>query len=105
MLICLIRLKHFIFNWHFKVVLYVNVLISSLFIALFIINYRYNFVLIMLIKKINCFLYLSLSPFPIKVHELPPEKIKLREVVHIDIANDPVTPADYKVDEDPTKYL
>jgi hypothetical protein len=25
------------------------------------------------------------------LHELPPEKLKHREVVHIDIANDPVT--------------
>jgi hypothetical protein len=38
------------------------------------------------------------------VHELPPEKLKNREVVHIDIANDPVTTADYKPDEDPTKF-
>lgn len=38
------------------------------------------------------------------VHELPPEKLKIREVVHIDIANDPVTTADYKRDEDPTKF-
>jgi hypothetical protein len=35
------------------------------------------------------------------VHELSPEKLKQREVVHIDIANDPVTPADYKPTEDP----
>lgn len=38
------------------------------------------------------------------MHELPPEKLKNREVVHIDIANDPVTTADYKPDEDPTKF-
>jgi hypothetical protein len=38
------------------------------------------------------------------VHELPPEKLKDRDVVHIDIANDPVTTADYKPDEDPTKF-
>ncbi|XP_037923377.1 phosphatidylinositol transfer protein alpha isoform isoform X2 [Hermetia illucens] len=38
------------------------------------------------------------------VHELPPEKLKQRDVVHIDIANDPVTPADYKPTEDPTKF-
>jgi hypothetical protein len=38
------------------------------------------------------------------VHELPPEKLKNREVVHIDIANDPVTTADYKEGEDPTKF-
>ncbi|PSN56764.1 Phosphatidylinositol transfer protein alpha isoform [Blattella germanica] len=40
----------------------------------------------------------------VDVHELPPEKLKHREVVHIDIANDPVTHADYKPDEDPTKF-
>lgn len=38
------------------------------------------------------------------VHELPPEKLKQREVVFIDIAHDPVPAADYKADEDPTKY-
>jgi hypothetical protein len=38
------------------------------------------------------------------VHELPPEKLKCREVVHIDIANDPVTTEDYKPDEDPAKF-
>lgn len=38
------------------------------------------------------------------VHELPPEKLKQREVIHIDIANDPVTAADYKEHEDPTTY-
>ncbi|XP_030373894.1 phosphatidylinositol transfer protein beta isoform isoform X2 [Scaptodrosophila lebanonensis] len=38
------------------------------------------------------------------VHELTPDKLKVREVVHIDIANDPVLPADYKAEEDPTLY-
>lgn len=38
------------------------------------------------------------------VHELPPEKLKMREVVHIDIANDPVSSNDYKPDEDPTSF-
>jgi hypothetical protein len=37
------------------------------------------------------------------VHELGPEKLKMREVVAIDIANDPVQAADYKDTEDPTK--
>lgn len=37
-------------------------------------------------------------------HELPAEKLKQREVVYIDIANDPVTAADYKESEDPTKW-
>lgn len=32
------------------------------------------------------------------------EKLRLREVVTIDIANDPVKTADYKPDEDPTKF-
>lgn len=35
---------------------------------------------------------------------MPSEKLKHREVVHIDIANDPVTSADYKPDEDPTTF-
>uniref|UniRef100_A0A0K8TN39 Putative phosphatidylinositol transfer protein n=1 Tax=Tabanus bromius TaxID=304241 RepID=A0A0K8TN39_TABBR len=38
------------------------------------------------------------------VHELPPEKLKQREVVNIDIANDPIAAADYKPTEDPTKF-
>lgn len=37
------------------------------------------------------------------IHELPPEKLKMREVVMIDIANDPIQPTDYKPHEDPTK--
>lgn len=44
------------------------------------------------------------SIFNIKVHELPPEKLKQREVVRIDISNDPVAPNDYKADEDPSKF-
>lgn len=40
----------------------------------------------------------------LQVHELPPEKLKQREVVHIDIANDPVAPADYKAAEDPKLF-
>lgn len=40
----------------------------------------------------------------VQVHELSPDKLKSREVVHIDIANDPVASADYKEDEDPTKF-
>jgi len=38
------------------------------------------------------------------IHELPPEKLKEREVIHIDIANDPVSNKDYKASEDPKKY-
>ncbi|XP_019763846.1 phosphatidylinositol transfer protein alpha isoform isoform X3 [Dendroctonus ponderosae] len=38
------------------------------------------------------------------VHELPADKLKAREVVLIDIANDAVNTADYKADEDPTKF-
>ena len=38
------------------------------------------------------------------VHELPQNKLKNREIVHIDIANDPVSNADYKADEDPKKF-
>ena len=38
------------------------------------------------------------------MHELPSEKLKIREVVMIDIANDPILSGDYKPDEDPSKY-
>uniref|UniRef100_A0A069DYB7 Putative phosphatidylinositol transfer protein n=1 Tax=Panstrongylus megistus TaxID=65343 RepID=A0A069DYB7_9HEMI len=38
------------------------------------------------------------------VHELNEEKLKLRDVVMIDIGSDPVSPADYKEDEDPRKF-
>jgi len=38
------------------------------------------------------------------VHELSPEDLKKREVIPIDIANDPVASKDYKETEDPTKY-
>lgn len=38
------------------------------------------------------------------MHELTGDKLKQREVVHIDIANDPVAASDYKEDEDPTKF-
>ncbi|XP_077302137.1 phosphatidylinositol transfer protein vib [Arctopsyche grandis] len=38
------------------------------------------------------------------VHELPPEKLKNREVVYIDIANDPIPSSDYKPDLDPTTF-
>ncbi|KAJ8956122.1 hypothetical protein NQ318_016577 [Aromia moschata] len=38
------------------------------------------------------------------VHELTPDKLKQREVVFIDIANDPVASSDYKEEEDPTKF-
>lgn len=37
-------------------------------------------------------------------HELTGERLKLREAVMIDIANDPVKSADYKPTEDPTKF-
>ena len=38
------------------------------------------------------------------LHELSPEKLKQREVVMIDIANDPVSRADSKPDEDPSQF-
>jgi len=38
------------------------------------------------------------------VHELDKKKLKERIVVPIDIANDPVATADYKENEDPTKF-
>lgn len=40
----------------------------------------------------------------LKVHELPPEKLKNREVVYIDIANDSIPSSDYKPDLDPTTF-
>lgn len=39
-----------------------------------------------------------------QVHELPPEKLKQREVQVIDIGNDPISSSDYKEDEDPKKF-
>lgn len=42
--------------------------------------------------------------FIIQIHELPPEKLKAREVVMIDIANDLIQSGDYKPHEDPTKF-
>lgn len=39
-----------------------------------------------------------------KVHELPEDKLKQREVIHIDIANDPIIASDYKEAEDPKKF-
>lgn len=38
-----------------------------------------------------------------QVHELTGDKLKIREVVPIDIANDHIAPADYRETEDPTK--
>lgn len=38
------------------------------------------------------------------VHELAADKLKSREVVPIDIANDPIATNDYKPAEDPTKF-
>lgn len=37
-------------------------------------------------------------------HELDKSKLNMREVVKIDIANDPVNSSDYKSSEDPTKF-
>lgn len=55
-----------------------------------------------LIFYINFFFpFCSMST--LQVHELTGEKLKIREVVQIDIANDPIAPADYKEKEDPTK--
>ncbi|KAK9887308.1 hypothetical protein WA026_021618 [Henosepilachna vigintioctopunctata] len=38
------------------------------------------------------------------VHQLPNDKLKQREVVFIDIANDSIPSSDYKKDEDPTLF-
>lgn len=35
---------------------------------------------------------------------MPPDKLKQREVVHIDIANDPIPSSDYKAEQDPSKF-
>lgn len=40
-----------------------------------------------------------------QVHELPADKLKNRDVVPIDIANDPIATNDYKATEDPQKYV
>ncbi|CAH1719814.1 unnamed protein product [Chironomus riparius] len=40
----------------------------------------------------------------ITVHELTGEKLKIREIVHVDIANDHIASADYRESEDPTKF-
>lgn len=39
------------------------------------------------------------------VFELPPEKLAKREVINIDIVNDPIPTADYIEAEDPAKFL
>lgn len=39
-----------------------------------------------------------------QVHELAEDKLKQREVIHIDIANDPIIASDYKEAEDPKKF-
>lgn len=38
------------------------------------------------------------------VHNLSCEELRNREVIYIDIVNDPVSSKDYKIDEDPTKF-
>jgi hypothetical protein len=52
-------------------------------------------------------IFLLRDPFPqklkIQVHELSGDKLKIREIVHVDIANDPISAADYRETEDPTK--
>lgn len=39
------------------------------------------------------------------MHELSADKLKNRDVVPIDIANDPIATNDYKATEDPQKYV
>ena len=36
---------------------------------------------------------------------LPPDVLKKRKIVYIDIVNDPISPKDYKESEDPTKFV
>lgn len=38
------------------------------------------------------------------VHELSEELLRQRKVIHIDIANDPISPKDYQAPEDPAKF-
>uniref|UniRef100_A0A1B6DHW5 Phosphatidylinositol transfer protein N-terminal domain-containing protein n=1 Tax=Clastoptera arizonana TaxID=38151 RepID=A0A1B6DHW5_9HEMI len=38
------------------------------------------------------------------VHELTPEQLKNREVIFIDIGSDAISPSDYKLSEDPSKF-
>lgn len=38
------------------------------------------------------------------VHQLPPEKLKQRDIVRIDISNDGVSSSDYKKEEDPSIF-
>ena len=40
----------------------------------------------------------------VQAHHLPPDVLKKREVVHIDIAHDHVKSSDYKPESDPTKF-
>lgn len=55
---------------------------------------------ISLVTFYKCYYWCSLK----QVHELPPEKLKQREVQVIDIGNDSVSSSDYKEDEDPKKF-
>ncbi|UYV71421.1 PITPNB, partial [Cordylochernes scorpioides] len=52
----------------------------------------------------TCFVSSTLVEFLVKPHLLPPEKLKQREVIVIDIAKDPVSHNDYKETEDPAKF-
>jgi len=38
------------------------------------------------------------------IHNLPPEKLKVRQVVYVDIANDKINPKKYKKEDDPTIF-
>lgn len=49
-------------------------------------------------------LHLPGKPTQENVHGLSAEKLKNREVICIDIANDPIVPQDYKAGEDPGKF-
>lgn len=48
--------------------------------------------------------FVSVNFLFLQVHQLPPEKLKHRDVVHIDIANDKIEPRDYIKHEDPTLF-
>lgn len=54
-------------------------------------------------KNLDFDVLLSYQTQRLQVHELTGDKLKIREVVQVDIANDPIAPADYRESEDPTK--
>ena len=55
--------------------------------------------------KIKLALYIVIAVnVTLQAHRLTPEELAKREVIYIDIANDTIRSADYKVEEDPAKF-